>query len=84
MLIEYKNEIMKPIKKPFKLNVLGVFRLETENMNLIEIILILMLVMSFVIAIVILLKVYALPALSAPGIMNKLGTFIQFFKSRAP
>ena len=75
---------MKSVKKPFKLNVLGIFRLETENMNLIEILLIMIVVMGFVIAIVILLKTYALPALVVPGIIKKVGTVIQLIRSRAP
>jgi len=75
---------MKPIKKPFKLNVLGIFRLETENMNLIEILLIMMVVMGFVIAILILLKTYALSALILPDIIKKAGAAIQLIRGRAP
>jgi hypothetical protein len=75
---------MKSVKKPFKLNVLGIFRLETENMNLIEILLIMIVVMGFVITIVILLKTYALPALVVPGIIKKVGTVIQLIRYRAP
>lgn len=79
----YKKEIMKTDKKPFKLSVLGIFRLESENMNLVEIIITMMVVMMFVIAIIILLKSYALPVLSAPGIINKIGSVTQLFKSKA-
>jgi hypothetical protein len=75
---------MKPIKKLIKLNILGVFRLETENMNLMEIILILVTVMTFVIIFIFLSKIYVLPVLSAPGIMNKMCSLIQLFKSRLP
>lgn len=75
---------MKSAKKPFKLNVLGIFRLETENMNLLEIILIMIVVMGFVIIIIILLKAYALPALGLTGIIKKVGSSIQLFQSKAP
>jgi hypothetical protein len=41
-------------------------------------------VMVFVIAIFILIKVYDLPALSVFGIINKAKAYMQLFKSRAP
>jgi hypothetical protein len=55
--------MMKSIKKPFKLSVLGIFRLEAESMTILEILLIIVIVMGFVIILVILLKTYALPIL---------------------
>lgn len=52
---------MKSIKKQFKLNVLGIFRLETENMTLMEIMLIMsVVIIELGIATVIILKTYAL------------------------
>jgi hypothetical protein len=71
---------MKPIKRPFKLSVLGMFRLETENMSLKEILIILAVVMGFVIAIIILLKSYALPTLGVSGIRST----VKLFRPRAP
>jgi len=83
-MINYKKEIMKPIKKPFKLSVFGFFKLETENMTIKEILLILAMVMVFVVTIIFLLKVYVLPALAVSGIVNRIGLLIQLFKTRAP
>jgi len=74
---------MKTTKRPFKLSVLGVFQLETENMALWELLLIIIIVMVFVITIIILMKVYALPALGMAGIVNKTGLF-RLITSRSP
>lgn len=75
---------MKTKKRPFKLNILGIFRLETENMFLWEILLVIALVMIFVITAIILLKTYVLPVLSVHGIITKLCSAIESAKTRSP
>ena len=71
-------------KKPFKLNVLGLFKWESENWTINEIVLILTMVMVFILVIIILLKVYAIPTLGTPAVINKIATGIQkLIKPRA-
>lgn len=64
-------------KKPFKLNVLGLFKWESENWTVKEVALILAMIMAFILLIIILLKVYAIPTLSAPPILGKIGFAIR-------
>lgn len=71
-------------KNPFKLNVLGLLNLETENLTFNQKLIILIAVMLFMIIIVALLKTYAIPALSMPGIIKKAGSIKNIFKSRSP
>ena len=72
-------------KKTLKLNVLGLFKWESEEWTVKEVAVILVLVMAFVIAIIIVLKVYAIPALGTPVLMDKIGTGIsKITKSRSP
>ncbi len=71
-------------KKPFRLNVLGLFNLETENMKTWELLLVLVVVMAFVLTIIVLLKGYSIPVLSIPSIIRKSNKILRFFKSRDP
>lgn len=74
-------------KKPFELNVLGLFKFswESEAWTIKEVILILGMVMIFIITIIILLNVYAIPTLGTPILINKIGVGLRkILKSRAP
>jgi hypothetical protein len=72
-------------KKPFKLNVLGLLKWESEDWTVKEVAVILILVMIFIITIIIILKVYALPTLGTPMLINKAGIVLnKIIKSRAP
>jgi len=72
-------------KKPFKLNVLGLFTWESEDWTVKEVALIMAIVMVFILAIIIILKLYAIPTLGTPMLVNKIGSGIQkIIKSRAP
>jgi hypothetical protein len=72
-------------KKSFKLNVLGLLKWESEEWTVKEVALILILVMVFIITIIIVLKVYAIPTLSTPILIDKIGNGLQkIIKSRAP
>jgi hypothetical protein len=72
-------------KKPFKLNVLGLFKWESENWTVKEIALILAMIMVFILVIIILLKVYAIPTLTAPPLLDKVSVAVRkIFNSRAP
>jgi hypothetical protein len=51
-------------KKSFELNILGLVSLKSEGRSTAEVVMMLCLQMGFVIALVLLLKVYALPAIS--------------------
>ena len=72
------------IKKPLKLNVMGLFSLETENHKLWELLLIILIVMAFVLAVLFILKMYAIPVLGVPGIVKQAGVLIKALKSRSP
>jgi hypothetical protein len=72
------------IKKPMKLNVMGLFSLETENHKLWEFVLIMLIVMLFLLAVLFILKVYVLPVLGVPGIVKQAGVLIKALKSRSP
>lgn len=71
-------------KKPFKLNVLGLFSIETEDLSFKQKLIVMIIVMLFMLAVIVLLKVYAIPVLSTSGIIKKTGSIINFFKSRSP
>jgi hypothetical protein len=76
--------VLKP-KKPFKLNVLGLFKWESEDWTVNEIALILTMVMAFTLLMVIILKLYVIPAIGTPTVINKATTLIQkITKSRSP
>lgn len=60
-------------KKPFKMKVFGLFTWESENWTVKEVALILAMIMAFILVIIILLKVYAIPTLTAPPILGKIG-----------
>lgn len=64
-------------KKPFKMKVFGLFTWESENWTVKEVALILAMIMVFILLIIILLKVYAIPTLSAPPILGKIGFAIK-------
>ena len=71
-------------KKPFKLNVLGLFTWESENWTVKEVALILAMIMAFILLIIILLK-YAIPTLTVPPILGKIGFAIRkILSSRSP
>jgi hypothetical protein len=71
--------------KPFKLNVLGLFTWESENWTVKEVALIMAIVMIFILAIIAMLKLYAIPTLGTPVLFKNIGTGIQkIIKSRAP
>jgi polyferredoxin len=73
------------IKKPFKLNVLGLFKWESENWTVKEVALILAMIMAFILILIILLKVYAIPTLTASPILGKIGFAVRkFLGSRSP
>jgi hypothetical protein len=72
------------IKKPMKLNVMGLFSLETENHKLWEFLLIMLIVMLFLLAVLFILKIYALPVLGVPGIIKKAGVLFKTIKSIPP
>lgn len=72
-------------KKPFKLNIMGLLKWESEEWTVKEVALILVLVMAFIITIIIMLKMYAIQTLSTPILINKIGNGLQkIIKSRAP
>jgi hypothetical protein len=72
-------------KKPFKLNVLGLFKWESEEWTVKEVALIMGMIMAFILIIIILLKVYAIPTLGAPVVLNQLGIGLgKMLKSRSP
>jgi hypothetical protein len=76
---------MNKTKKPFKLNVLGLFTWESENWTVKEVACILAMIMAFILVIIILLKVYAIPTLTAPPLLGKIGLAIRkIFHSRSP
>ena len=72
-------------KKPFKIKVLGLFTWESENWTVKEVALILAMIMAFILVIIILLKVYAIPTLTASPILGKIGFAIRkMLGSRSP
>jgi hypothetical protein len=76
---------MNKTKKPFKLNVLGLFTWESENWTVKEVACILAMIMAFILLLIILLKVYAIPTLTAPTILGKIGFAIRkILHSRSP
>ena len=71
----------------FKLNVLGLFTIQApvKKITIAQIILIMVLIMAFIITIVWLLKLYAIPALSGTATIGQLkGTITNMIKSRSP
>jgi hypothetical protein len=72
-------------KKPFKLNVLGLFKWESENWTVKEVALILAMIMGFILLMIIMLKIYAMPALTAPPLLDKINEAVRkIFNSRGP
>ena len=72
-------------KKLFKLNVMGLFKWESEAWTVKEIAVILGMVMIFIITIIIVLKIYAIPTFGTPMLINKIGMSLEkILKSRAP
>ena len=75
-------------KQPFKLNVLGLFTLETpvEGMCFKKILLLTVVILAFILAIIIVLKWYAIPGLSLSSITAKIAKLDvrKLIKSRAP
>ena len=74
--------------KPFKLNVLGLFTLDTtiKKMSYKEILLLIVVIMVFILAIVFVLKLYAIPGLGLSAITAKISKSAigKIMKSRAP
>jgi hypothetical protein len=76
---------MNKTKKPFKLNVLGLFKWESENWTVKEVACILAMIMAFILLLIILLKVYAIPTLTGPPLLGKIGFAIRkILHSRSP
>ena len=72
-------------KKPFKLNVLGLFKWESENWTVKEVAFILAMIMAFILLLIILLKVYAVPTLTAPPLLDKVNVAVRkILHSRSP
>jgi hypothetical protein len=77
-------------KKPFKLNVLGLFNLEAEDWTVAELAAILGMIMLFVLLVIILLKIYAIPILGTGSALKKAIVVLSklknanIFKSRSP
>lgn len=72
-------------KKPFKLKVMGLFNLESEDYTVGETALLLSLVMIFLIVMVIVLKMYALPVLGIPMAGSGVAAWVdKIRKPRAP
>jgi len=72
------------VKKSFKVNILGLFSLETDDLTFKQKFIMMLTVMLFVIIIIVLLRVYAIPVLGVTGAGSKLGGFLKIFKSRSP
>lgn len=72
-------------KKLFKLSIPGLFKWESEGWTVGEVALIMGMIMIFILAIIILLKMYALPALGGTAVAGQIGIGItKIFKSRSP
>ena len=78
-------------KTPLKINLLGLFKLETEiagNFGFGQVLLLFCLILIFFVAVVALLKVYILPVLSAAGLAKTTGWSIAkiaaFVRPRSP
>lgn len=72
-------------KKLFKLNVLGLFTWESEEWTFKEVAIIMLIVMAFILAVIVILKFYAIPALGTPAFINKIGLGLKkIIKPRAP
>lgn len=75
-------------KEPFKLNVLGLFTLETtvEKMCFKKILLLTAVILIFILAVIIVLRWYAIPSLGLPAIVAKISRsgIGKIMKSRAP
>ena len=75
-------------KKTFKLNLLGLFNLETESdktLSFIQILILLIIVLIFLLGVIWQLKVYAIPLLTGVGSIKKVGGFISnIIKTRSP
>ncbi len=73
--------------EPFKLNVLNLFTIQApvKKITVTQMILLIGVIMLFIIAMIIILKWYAIPALGGPVAINKIGIGIgKLFKSRSP
>lgn len=72
-------------KKSFKLNVLGLFKWESEEWTVKEVALIMGIVMVFIITVIIVLKIYAIPTLITPILFDKIVMALgKIIKPRAP
>ncbi len=72
-------------KKPFKLTIPGLFKWESEGWTVQETALILGMVMVFILALIILLKIYVLPAWGGSVAIKQAGLGIaKIFKARSP
>jgi hypothetical protein len=75
-------------KQPFKLNVLGLFTLDTtmEKLSFWRLILLIAVIMIFILGVVLLLKSYAIPGLGLSAITAKISKLDirKLIKSRAP
>ena len=72
-------------KKLFKLNVLGLIKWESEGWTVKEVAFILIIVMVFILAVIIALKIYAIPTMGTPVLINKFIAVVgKIIKSRAP
>ncbi len=74
---------MQTEKKPRKINILGIIRLEGE-MTITEILLIMILAMTFVIVLVLLFRNQPSPALSVYRTIVKASSFVQDLNLRGP
>ncbi len=76
------------MKEPFKLNVLGLFTVDTtiETLSFGKMLLLIALIMIFILAIIIALKWYAIPGLSISAIAAKISKLDigKIIRSRAP
>jgi|KBSMisStaDraftv2_1062788.scaffolds.fasta_scaffold997161_1 hypothetical protein len=75
-------------KNPFKFNLLGLFNLDTEiikTMSFTQILILIILVMGFLLAVIWLLKLYAIPLFTGTGsIKTVMGLIEKIKKVRSP
>lgn len=72
-------------RKPFKFQIPGLIKWESVEWTVKEVALIMGLIMIFIIVVIILLKVYVLPAWGGSVALNQIGIGLtKLFKSRSP
>lgn len=77
-------ETSKP-KKPFKFVIPGLIKWESEEWTVKEVALIMGMIMIFIIVVIVLLKVYVIPAWGGSVALNQIGIGIRkIVKSRSP